>query len=430
VWSFRTWKDIVVQALRADYHASVQALMEEHQEKAHQEVKRRIRLTLERRFMFSLHDQLMWAFRTWKDIMREGAHLSSVQAMKEEREKMLHEEVKRRVKAALERQFMSTVRDKINWAFQQWKSLMYEFMRLHHAQSLKLMQIEHETAAQERIRTKVREAIERQLRQSAKNGLALGFRAWREFCICDVLKAQLEKSFQEILARQKSDLNIEWEKLFETEQNLFHERELSMGTELKRLDMHYKGEIDKILEAMRKTENAAEVQLANITKKYKAKFHEALALQREMFEKEKSVLEESLRVNEEQIEESFEARLEIALNEKEVQCYEAFEEEKQRLIAVFNERLSFFPQSSLNTKTRNELERLVSPSETRKLDLTAVRHESQAERDLKFLNSLRNYDSTPTSTTPTNKILGRKSLDRSSTPQSYASRLLATQQRL
>lgn len=249
---------------------------------------------------------------------------------------------------------------------------------------------------------------------------------WRESFVCFVLKSQLEKEFEKSVAqlkayyeKQKEEMTIKWQLDFEnqiellqadfgTEKNLFKEKEALMAFELKRLDDHYKNEIDKILEAMKKTESDAEMQLATINKSYKKKFQEALSSQKEMFEKEKSELEAALKHSEERLQQTYAAQLEVALNEKEVQCYETFEEEKQRLLKEFNDRLDFLPHSKLNTMTRLELQRLASPERSVDLNLSqkTYKRESQVERDQKFISSLRSYE-----TTPSPRLSGRKSSD-------------------
>jgi hypothetical protein len=371
--------------------------------------------------MSSAEDQLRWAFRTWKDIMRSENHHASIKALIEEHEAMLHEQVRQRVKAALERRFMFSEKDKKMWAFRTWKDIMREFDRKHHVEALKKLQESHDAAFKDKMRENVRLAIERQLRLSSRGRLVWGFRRWVEVAIALGVKNKLAASndaalvllrdqYEELLVMQRKELTAQFtgdlntrvlrldrenglyidsmRTQFEREKNELQLKEKAMFEELKRLEALYKLEVDEKKEVMRKNDEIIDSKVAEITSKYMNKLKESLATQKEEFEMEKSHLQlaiqqlmEKNREIENDLRSAFELEFEVALNERETQCYDAFEKEKQHMLAEFNKRLH---DSYFERFPKRELERLASP---KKYESPEFREHKRSPIEHVFMNS-------------------------------------------
>ena len=79
--------------------------------------RRKVKNALSRYMMSSMRDKLVWAIRTWKEMV----HISNIDAQKKLLISSINDQTLQRVKAALSRYMMSSMRDKLLSAFRTWK---------------------------------------------------------------------------------------------------------------------------------------------------------------------------------------------------------------------------------------------------------------------------------------------------------------------
>jgi hypothetical protein len=126
------------------------------------QVTRRVKSALERQFMSSMSDKLGWGFRRWKDGFHESRktdvelslqeqvaslreqHEASLKALQSEHTELVHQQTKLLVKRALERQFMSTARDQMVYAFSTWKDMMHMSRKSDVEKALRDQALEHD----------------------------------------------------------------------------------------------------------------------------------------------------------------------------------------------------------------------------------------------------------------------------------------------
>ena len=136
----------------------------------HEQLKKRIRSALERRLMSSNRDRLKFGYRTW----REYVHLSTKAEMDAAHEAIHKEHVHRRVRTALERRLMTSTKDMVKWGFKQWTV----YAHMHSKEELKRA---HEALHHETLKRRVKGALERRLMSGTKDMVKWGFRQWLGF---------------------------------------------------------------------------------------------------------------------------------------------------------------------------------------------------------------------------------------------------------
>jgi hypothetical protein len=167
LWAFSSWKTF---SAKAGHEAEVHAL-----------VCRRVKSALERRFMFSVRDQAIWAFRTWKDFCIHSNHEDSIRRLVEEQAAAHHEQIREKVRRALERRFMYTVRDQISWAFRTWKGIMHSTIVHEHAAYAKALMDQQVSSLKDQLLRRVKSTLERCIVSSLAGHLSGAFKLWKDF---------------------------------------------------------------------------------------------------------------------------------------------------------------------------------------------------------------------------------------------------------
>jgi len=125
VWAILIWKEFVLMSLKSEFE-SVRFIMEGN---VHAEAKRRVRNALERRFMVSTRENLIWSLNVWK--LFTVSRRSNI----EDRGDIQH-----RIRQVLERRYLLSVKDKVSSAFHTWKLIA---VKIHYEATIKVLVDEH-----------------------------------------------------------------------------------------------------------------------------------------------------------------------------------------------------------------------------------------------------------------------------------------------
>lgn len=196
VWALQMWKEMSAEV----YHQELLRKEENSHATAQQElIQQRVKRALERRFMYSTRDKLVWAMRTWKEFTTLAINEEKVSLLLDEQAS----QVRRMVKRTIERCFMSSLSESLRWALRIWKD---DCFRKHHEESVLQLMQEKAKEQQYAVQMQTKRALERRFMSSVRDKLRLGFNTWKDI-LFTVLKVERETSQIKIMNKQLTDLH-------------------------------------------------------------------------------------------------------------------------------------------------------------------------------------------------------------------------------